>query len=252
MPASRAAWSIAALAAIAFGGLTVIYVLFANPNTNRGLHLTVALDEKDLRDSALDILRKRCDAAGIVIKRMEAEGSDRIRIHASNPEDGPRLKDLVTKAGRLSLHETHTSMTAAEADGGRLPAGFGIYPSTPAQAGRHLLRIAPVVRGDELVDAQSALDSRTSEPLITFRLNAAGARKLGQFTQANIGRPLAIVIDDVVVSAPIVREPILGGTGQVSGNFAAGDAAALAIRLRSGALPAKLTIVEERVVTSDR
>jgi preprotein translocase subunit SecD len=104
------------------------------------------------------------------------------------------------------------------------------------------------VRGDELVDAQPGFDQRTNEPIITFRFNNAGARKFGNFTKDHVNRPFAIVLDDKVISAPVIREPILGGSGQISGNFTVETATQLAIQLKSGALPAKLTIVEERTV----
>ncbi|MEO0729032.1 MAG: protein translocase subunit SecD, partial [Pseudomonadota bacterium] len=117
------------------------------------------------------------------------------------------------------------------------------------QAGlQYLLRAASVVQGDDLVDAQPAFDQRTNEPIISFRFNQNGARRFGRWTSQNVGRPFAIVLDGQVLSAPVVREPILGGSGQISGGFTPTDANELAVSLKSGALPAKLTIVEERTV----
>jgi preprotein translocase subunit SecD len=200
----------------------------------------------------IDILGRRFDAAGVSVRRIEKQGEGRIHILLPNPADGPRAKDLIAKTGILSLHELHPSLTAQAAEGGPAPAGYRIYPSGQPQLPPFLLRVAPIVRGEELVDATAARDSQIGIPVITFRLNNQGAMKLGRFTQANIGRPLAIVIDGVVVSAPVVREPILGGTGQISGDFSPEEAQQLAIRLKSGALPAALAIIEERVVTSDQ
>ena len=108
------------------------------------------------------------------------------------------------------------------------------------------------MRGNDLVDAQATFDQRTSEPVITFRFNTAGARAFARFTAENVGRPFAIVLDDVVLSAPVIREPILGGAGQVSGNFTVDGAKQLAVQLRAGALPAQLALVEERVAPSGR
>jgi protein-export membrane protein SecD len=104
------------------------------------------------------------------------------------------------------------------------------------------------VSGEELTDAQPGFDQRTSEPIVSFKFNAAGARKFAQVTQENVGRLFAIVLDDKVISAPQIREPILGGSGQISGNFTVESANNLAILLRAGALPAKLTVIEQRVV----
>src|SRR5690606_26404489 len=130
----------------------------------------------------------------------------------------------------------------------RRPLGCRIVPSAEGAWFVYCWREAPVLRADQLVDAQPGFDQRTNEPIITFRFNQSGARTFGRFTQENVGRPFAIVLDDKVLSAPVIREPILGGSGQISGSFTVETANNLAIQLRSGALPAKLTIVEERTV----
>jgi preprotein translocase subunit SecD len=105
-----------------------------------------------------------------------------------------------------------------------------------------------MVSGADLTDAQPGFDQRTSEPVVNFRFNTSGARKFGQATTENVGRPFAIVLDNEVISAPVIREPIIGGSGQISGQFTVESANDLAILLRAGALPAPLTIIEERVV----
>jgi preprotein translocase subunit SecD len=105
-----------------------------------------------------------------------------------------------------------------------------------------------IVSGDQLTDAQPGFDQRTSEPIVSFKFNTAGARAFARATQDNVGRPFAIVLDDEVISAPVIREPILGGSGQISGSFTVESANNLAILLRAGALPAKLTPIEQRVV----
>jgi preprotein translocase subunit SecD len=105
-----------------------------------------------------------------------------------------------------------------------------------------------IVEGADLTDAQATFDQRSSEPVVSFRFNTTGARKFAQVTQENVGRPFAIVLDNEVISAPVIREPILGGSGQISGNFTVQSANDLAILLRAGALPAKLTPIEQRVV----
>ena len=104
------------------------------------------------------------------------------------------------------------------------------------------------VDGEDLNDAQPAFDNRTNEPIVSFRFNQQGALKFGQLTRDNVGRPFAIVLDNKVISAPRINEPILGGSGQISGNFTTQEATDLAIVLRSGALPARLSVVEERSV----
>jgi protein-export membrane protein SecD len=198
--------------------------------------------------TTVEVLRRRCDAAGIVLRSIAPDGPDRLRIHAANPADAARLKEEILSRGELSLHEVHPSQ---EAQSSAAPAGYRLYPTAHPGLAPMLLRVAPAIRGDDLADAQAAFDARTNEPVISFRFNTSGARKFGLMTQANVGRPVAIVIDGKVFSAPVVREPILGGSGQISGNFTPAEAQRLAIRLRSGALPARLTIIEERVVTQD-
>jgi len=141
-------------------------------------------------------------------------------------------------------------ISAEEARQGRVPVGFKSYSAPPGEA--LLLREIPVVRGNDLVDAQATFDQRTNEPVITFRFNNAGARTFARYTAENVGRPFAIVLDDVVLSTPAIREPILGGSGQVSGKFTVEAAKQLAVQLRAGALPAKLAVVEERVVPAGR
>jgi len=99
-----------------------------------------------------------------------------------------------------------------------------------------------------LIDAQPGFDQRNGEPIVSFRFNSIGARKFAEATQQNVGKPFAIILDGKVISAPVIREPILGGTGQISGNFTVEQANDLAILLRAGALPVALTVVEERTV----
>src|SRR5204862_3757884 len=105
-----------------------------------------------------------------------------------------------------------------------------------------------MVSGEDLTDAQPGFDQRTSEPIVSFKFNLNGARRFAQVTQENVGRPFAIVLDDEVISAPVIREPILGGSGQISGNFTVEQANDLSILLRAGALPARLTPIEQRTV----
>jgi protein-export membrane protein SecD len=199
--------------------------------------------------AAIETVRRRVDAMGTTEPTIVRQGSSRILVQVPGLQDTAQLKELIGKTARLSFHEVHPTVSADEARQTRVPTGFRIYSSVDKEdTAPLLLRETPVVRGDELVDAQPAFDQRTNEPIISFRFNNAGARKFGNFTRDNVNRPFAIVLDDQVISAPVIREPILGGSGQISGSFTVEAANQLAIQLRSGALPAKLTIVEERTV----
>ena len=199
-------------------------------------------------DDAVAIAGRRLDGMGVAASAVR-QGRDRIYVHAPALQDTTAIKELLTKPARLGFHEVHAAISTHEARKGRMPLGFKIYSAPPEEL---LLREVPVLRGSDLADAQAAFDQRTSEPVITFRFNSAGMRAFGKYTAENVGRPFAIVLDDVVLSAPVIREPILGGSGQVSGNFTVEEAKQLAVQLRGGALPAKLTAVEERVIPPRR
>lgn len=198
--------------------------------------------------ASIETIRRRIDTLGTAEASVVRQGWDRVLVQFPGLQDTSQLKALIGETARLSFHEVHPTMSGAEARATRPPPGYKVYPSAERDGVLYLLRETPVVRGDQLVDAQPGFDQRTNEPIISFRFNQSGARTFGRFTQENVGRPFAIVLDDKVLSAPVIREPILGGSGQISGSFTVESANNLAIQLRSGALPAKLTVVEERTV----
>jgi preprotein translocase subunit SecD len=163
-----------------------------------------------------------------------------------NPE---QLKILINRTAKLSFHEVDLTTSPSEAAASGVPVGSKLYPMDEEEgSGQMLLVEAPVVSGEDLVDAQPSFDGQTNEPVVAFTFNTSGARKFGKYTQENVGRPFAILLDGEVISAPRILGPILGGRGQISGNFTLEEATNLAILLRSGALPVSLTVVEERSV----
>ncbi len=198
--------------------------------------------------ASIETINRRVNALGTSESTVVRQGRDRILVQFPGLSDTKSLKDLIGKTAKLSFHEVHPTITPEEAQQSRPPVGFAVYPSQDGYVDSYLLRDLPIVQGEELVDAQPGQDSRTGEWIISFRFNQAGARKFGRFTQANVGRPFAIVLDKQVLSAPVIREAILGGSGQISGRFTPDSATTLALQLRSGALPTELTIVEERTV----
>jgi preprotein translocase subunit SecD len=220
------------------GGLIVI------APTDAGLQQRIS----DAVAAAIETVRRRVDAMGTTEPTIVRQGASRILVQVPGLQDTAQLKELIGKTARLSFHEVHPTISVEEARRTRAPVGYKIYTGEEKEEGDQLLRETPVVRGDELKTAQPAFDQRTNEPIISFTFNNSGARKFGEFTRTHVGRPFAIVLDDKVISAPVIREPILGGSGQISGSFTVEGANQLAIQLRSGALPAKLTIVEERTV----
>jgi preprotein translocase subunit SecD len=201
-------------------------------------------------DNTLAIVNRRLDGMGVAAS-AELGGRNQLHVHAPTLQDTSALKELLTKPARLAFHEVHRSISVEEARRTRVPWGYRVYPGVNREESDQLLRETPVVRGDELKNARAAFDSRTHEPVIAFTFNGAGARKFSDFTKTHVGRPFAIVLDDKMISAPVIREAILGGSGQISGNFTVQDAKQLAVQLRAGTLPAKLAIVMERVVPFD-
>jgi len=207
--------------------------------------------------AAIEVVRRRIDALGTTEPTIVRQGTDRILVQVPGFDDTGRLKELIGQTARLSFHEVHPQMSVEEARATRVPAGYVIYPDQDNPNIEYLIQESPVVYGEDLTDAQPGFDSRTNEPIITFRFNQKAARQFGEYSSRNVGRPFAIVLDNGVIdgkrdvkvlSAPVIREPILGGTGQISGSFTVESANNLAIQLRSGALPTTLTVIEERTV----
>ena len=206
--------------------------------------------------ASIETIRRRVDAFGTTEPSIQREGRDRVLVQVPGIQDVQRLKELIGKTGKLEFKLVDPSVNAVQvAETKQVPVGdelvFGNPPSgAPPGSPQipYVLKSQVLVSGQNLVDAQAAFDQRTGEPVVTFRFDAAGAKRFALVTQENVGLPFAIVLDDKVISAPVIREPILGGTGQISGSFSVQEANDLAVLLRSGALPAKLTVIEERTV----
>jgi preprotein translocase subunit SecD len=155
-------------------------------------------------------------------------------IIALSGADPAAAQSISQQAGCLSFHEVHSQVTAQEALRTRVPTGYRIYHSVDKENAALLLREIPIVSGAELADAQVDFDVSTNEPIVTLQFDAAAAHKLGVFTESNIGRPFAIVLDGQVISHPVIREPILAGKAQVSGGFTIELARRLVALLRLG------------------
>jgi len=197
-------------------------------------------------DQSIQIIERRVNELGLVEPTIQREGAFRILVQVPGLQDPSRLKEILGKTAKLDFRMVDQSMTAEQATATRPPADSEILDGE--EGAKYVIEKRPVVSGGDLVDAQPGFDQRSSEPVVNFRFNSAGARKFAEATQQNVGRPFAIVLDNKVISAPVIREPILGGSGQISGNFTVQSANDLAILLRAGALPAPLTVIEERTV----
>ncbi len=200
-------------------------------------------------EQSIEIIERRVNALGLVEPSIQRQGVDRILVQVPGLGDPQKLLEVIGKTAKLTFRLVDMSITPQQALQTRPPPESEIvYGSEQEGRQPYVLEKRVIVSGEELTDAQPGFDQRTSEPIVSFRFNTSGARRFAQVTQENVGRPFAIVLDDQVISAPVIREPILGGSGQISGNFTVESANNLAILLRAGALPARLTPIEQRVV----
>ena len=206
--------------------------------------------------ASIETIRRRVDAFGTTEPSIQREGRSRVLVQVPGISDVERLKTLIGETGKLEFKLVDPSANPEQiAQSKVVPPGdellYGNPPSGAPQGSPqipYVLKNQVLVTGQNLVDAQPNFDQRTGEPVVTFRFVAAGATRFGKVTSENVGLPFAIILDNKVISAPVIREPILGGTGQISGHFSVQEANDLAVLLRSGALPAKLTVIEERTV----
>ncbi|MEM6665301.1 MAG: protein translocase subunit SecD, partial [Pseudomonadota bacterium] len=200
-------------------------------------------------EQSIEIVRRRIDELGTTEPNIQRQGADRILVQVPGLQDPSRLKALLGQTAKMSFRLVDQNASIQDILGGaRPPVGTELLYSQDDPPFPYVIETRIMVSGENLVDAQPGFDQQTSEPIVTFRFDTSGARRFGQATQQNVGRPFAIVLDEEVISAPVIREPILGGSGQISGQFSVEEANDLAILLRAGALPAPLTILEERTV----
>ena len=200
-------------------------------------------------EQSIQIVERRVNELGTVEPSIQRQGIDRILVQVPGLQDPSRLKELLGKTAKLTFRMVDQSVAQDQLEPGRIPPESEILQGSKSEGKtNYLIERRVLVSGEDLTDAQPGFDQRNGEPIVTFRFNNNGARRFAQVTQENVGRPFAIVLDNEVISAPVIREPILGGSGQISGNFTVQAANDLAILLRAGALPAPLTIIEERTV----
>jgi preprotein translocase subunit SecD len=199
---------------------------------------------------SIEVIRRRIDETGTKEPAITRQGVDRIVLQAPGESDPEKLKRLVGQTARLTFQMVDTSVSPEEAAAGRIPPGSELLqqPNQPGEP-QLLVRRREVVSGDNLVDAQPTFDQQSGENAVSFRFDGAGSRAFGRVSTDNVGKRFAIILDDKVITAPNIREPILNGSGQISGGFATvQEAAELATLLRAGALPAPLKVLEQRTV----
>jgi protein-export membrane protein SecD len=200
-------------------------------------------------EASIETIRRRVDAFGTTEPSIQRQGRNRVLVQVPGIQDVERLKKLIGETGKLEFKLVDPAANADQvAQSKHVPPGDELRFTTTTPPEPIVLKEQTLLTGQDLVDAQPGFDPRTGEPVVTFRFDASGAKRFGKVTQDNVGLPFAILLDEKVITAPRINEPILGGTGQISGNFTVEKATDLAVLLRSGALPAKLTVIEERTV----
>ena len=196
---------------------------------------------------SIEIVRRRVDETGTREPLIQRQGDNRILIQLPGVDNPERIKALIGQTAKLTFQLVDPTASTQEAMQGRVPPGSKVLPSADNQGPSHyVVKRRVMVSGENLVDAQPSFQD--NRPVVSFRFDSVGGRRFGQATTENVGRPFAIILDDKVISAPVIREPILGGTGIISGSFSVQEAQDLALLLRAGALPAPLTVLEERSV----
>ena len=224
-----------------------------------GNRIQVSLTEEAIQErrrraieQSIEIVRRRIDELGTREPTIQRQGEDRILVQVPGLQDPERLKAILGKTAKMVFRLV--DLTTSPADilaGGRVPPGSELLESdqrnpdgTPVDL--YVVRKRVMVSGDTLVD--SAGTFQDNMPVVSFRFDSVGAKRFGDATKKNVRKPFAIVLDKRVISAPVIREPILGGTGIISGNFSVQEVQDLSLLLRAGALPAPLKILEERTV----
>lgn len=201
-------------------------------------------------DTARTVLGKRLNPDGTKELTVVRQGEERILVQVPGEQDPEALKRMIGKTAKLEFKLVDLTADPAEVQQGRAPAGSQVLPMLEG-GGSIAVKRRVMVSGDELADARQDFDPQTNAPVVTIKFNGQGGRKFARTTQENVGKPFAMILDDQVISAPNINEPILGGSAQISGNFTIESANELAISLRSGKLPVALKVVEESSVSAE-
>jgi preprotein translocase subunit SecD len=200
-------------------------------------------------EQSIQIVERRVNELGTVEPLIQRQGDDRILVQVPGLQDPTRLKELLGKTAKMEFRMVDLTVPPDQALRGSLPPDSEVLPSAdPANPQPYVIKKEILVSGGDLIDAQPGFDQRNGQPIVSFKFNGKGSQKFAKATTEHVKEPFAIVLDNKVISAPVIQEPITAGSGQISGNFTVQAANDLAILLRAGALPAPLTVIEERTV----
>ena len=222
--------------------------------TSSGKTLTITYTSKareemiqDAMNRSIEIVRRRIDALGTKEPSIQSQGGKYILVQLPGVDNPEHIKELIGRTAKMTFHLVNENITNEQLSSGHAPSGtmFLDYMENPGQKVAVYSRVE--VSGDSLKNSEASFD-QNNMPVVTTEFDASGARRFAKLTTEHVNERFAIVLDDKVLSAPTIREPIPGGRGQISGNFTLQSAKDLAVLLRSGALPAPLEVIEERTV----
>jgi preprotein translocase subunit SecD len=197
-------------------------------------------------ERAREVIERRMRASGARGASVARQGPDRIIVRFRQQDGVEQVKALIGRSARIEFRLVDTNATPEQLRSGQAPIGSQVLPFPEGgQGARIAVQRRRIVTGPMIVDAQPGFAS-DGRPSVDIRFDGTGTRRFARATQENVGRPFAIVLDDVVITAPIINEPIVGGTAQIAGSFTVDSANQLAIALRSGPLPTDFVVVEER------
>lgn len=206
-------------------------------------------------EQSLEIVNRRVNESGTKEPIIQRQGDKRILLQVPGLSDPEHLKNLLGRTAKMTFHMVNDTIGGEDLERGLVPPGTRIVQSDDRNSTRHgegprkyAIYSRVELSGDMLTNASTTYDNQNNEPVVSFRFNATGARKFGDITSQNVGKLFAIVLDNKIITAPVIRSPILGGSGIISGGFTVESANDLSLLLRAGALPAPLKIVEERSV----
>ena len=205
---------------------------------------------RGLVGQSIEMIEQRLRSSDIKLTGVQPDGADRIRVVLPGVRDPERVTAIFSKKAQIAFRLVDVSMTATEALKGPLPPASEVLYDFKTMAPNLILKEV-AMNGDDIIDASPGFDQNNQMPIASFRFNGRGARRFAHVTEENIGKPFAIVADDKVLSVAVIREPIRGGSGQISGNFTLEEANTVAMLLRSGTLPGRLSVVDQQVVEPD-
>lgn len=204
----------------------------------------IAVQQRDAISRAMEVIRRRVDPDGTKEITLQPQGNNRIILEVPGADDPAQIREIVGRTAKLSFHDVVSGLSQDDIARGRIGAGAQVVPFR--DGGQIVIKSRAIVSGDDLTDAKPSYSD--GQPVVQFAFNLTGAKRFGSHTANNVGRPFAIKLDDTVISAPNIQQPILGGSGIISGVGSIEEVNQLAVQLKSGALPVELTVLTERLI----